>query len=109
MYVDRSEIGVLVKNPDAAVLLLLLRSEHYGLRDEFAIAPAAMAKGCVIPGWNERRIRTARDYLLEAGRLVLTHAGGAGRGDPSRFGFPSEGVQFQPYNTNKAPRRLKWI
>jgi hypothetical protein len=102
VFITFDEIDKLMPNPDAVVLLLKLRAEHLGMRDRFALSPAAMAKARFIPGWNERRFRLARDCLVEAGRLIVLHAGGAGRGDPSLFSLTAERRgQFQPYNTNR--------
>jgi hypothetical protein len=103
VYVERSEIEILAQNPDAAVLLLKLRGEHHGMRDDFAISPRAMAGARTIAGWSEKRIRSARDFLLGTGRIVRVHAGGAGRGDPNRYAFAAERVPKRTHNTNKHP------
>ncbi|MCP4384400.1 MAG: hypothetical protein GY798_23820, partial [Hyphomicrobiales bacterium] len=40
------------ENPDAYALYSILRIEHHGLRDKFAVSPMAMAKSKIMKGWG---------------------------------------------------------
>jgi hypothetical protein len=73
-----------VANPDAFGLYGHLLRAHAGLRDTFALSIRAMAP---VIRWTERRLRAARDALLEAGLIEETHHGGKKIGDASQFRF----------------------
>ncbi|HVM78291.1 MAG TPA: bifunctional DNA primase/polymerase [Stellaceae bacterium] len=77
---------------DAMVLMLRLQADHFGIRERFAVSPRAMAAAGVIPGWGEKRYRSARARLLERGCLVEAHHGGRGERDPSLFAFGRPGL-----------------
>jgi hypothetical protein len=103
VFIHAEEITQLVEHPDAGMLLLLLRREHLGLRDEFAIAPRSMAEAetGILRGWPDKRIRSARARLIDAGYLVEVHRGGAGPGDASVYAFPM--WDATSHNTDKHP------
>ncbi len=82
---DVEELDRLVKHPDAAVLLLVLRKEHHGFNQQFAISPRGMAAAGQFKGWSESRIRNARSRLLDLGAIVGKHQGGKGQHDPALF------------------------
>jgi hypothetical protein len=88
VYLTTEELEALTCDPDAMVLLLILRRAHRKRRGTFAISPRSMASEGHLKGWSERRIRNARVALLRRGFLLPVHAGGHGEGDPSRFQFP---------------------
>lgn len=70
--------------PDELFLLMLLQSEHQGTRNQFVIAAKAMAESLA---WGERRLRNARQQLLDRGFLVQVRQGGDHRGDAATFAF----------------------
>jgi hypothetical protein len=70
--------------PDELFLLMLLQSEHQGTRDQFIIAAKAMAASLA---WGERRLRNARQQLLDRGFLVQVRQGGDHKGDAATFAF----------------------
>jgi DNA-binding XRE family transcriptional regulator len=85
-----SELAILVRNPNALTLRLILQCAHGADPDPFAISPRAMADDEIIDGWtNPRRYARARDFLLEAGFLILVHRGGQGTRDPHTFRLAS--------------------
>lgn len=61
--------GILRDDPDAFILLTVLRRHHWGNR-EFVVANAMHAS---MPGggWRERRFTTARKRLEETGEIVM--------------------------------------
>jgi hypothetical protein len=71
------------RNPDAFALFSILQAHHKGLRAEFAISKA-MADSL---GWNLRKFRSARDYLVNAGLIKCVHLGGRGPRDPAKYRF----------------------
>jgi DNA-binding XRE family transcriptional regulator len=73
---------------DALKFHLILQLSHFD-RTQFALAPKAMAKAQVIPGWSHHKYRAARDELLEERCLSMVHKGGSRPGDPSLFAFSS--------------------
>jgi hypothetical protein len=88
VYVEIEEIEGFAATPDALALLVALRKAHLGFREKFAVSPRALAAEGLFCTWTERRIRKARDKLLDAGALCLVHAGGHGQHDPAAFAFP---------------------
>ena len=75
---------------DAWILYSMLMLMH-GARAErgepFAICAEAMAKARTFGDWEERRIRRARDTLLDCHLIIRVHRGGRGKGDPSLYAF----------------------
>jgi hypothetical protein len=76
---------------DALKFYLTLSHSHYD-RHQFALAPKAMAKANIIPGWSHHRYRDAREQLLQGGYLKMVHEGGSRPGDPSLFAFSNPPV-----------------
>lgn len=76
---------LLATNPDAFLLLALLKKNHTGLHPTFAVAPHAMADAGLIAAWGHCRYRKAKDALVDAGLLICTHPGGRGKRDPSIY------------------------
>ncbi len=85
VFLEFSELERLTVNPDAAVLLMALRRSHLGVRDSFAVSPRSMATSGQFSTWSEKRIRGARQFLIDVGELRPVHAGGRGNHDPSLF------------------------
>lgn len=83
--IQTAAFDLLATNPDAFLLLALLRKNHAGLHPTFAVAPHAMANAGLIAGWGQKRYRAARDALTESGLLVLVRQGGKGKRDPSMY------------------------
>jgi ribosomal protein L37AE/L43A len=78
VYVTFEEIDKIANaDPDALVLLMVLRRFHYGRR-EFALGKAMALK----LNWTLPRFRAARQCLEVAGRIKCRHAGGRGPNDP---------------------------
>jgi Bifunctional DNA primase/polymerase, N-terminal/Primase C terminal 1 (PriCT-1) len=85
-----SELAILVRNLDALALRLILECAHGADPEPFAISARDMADAQVIDGWTDRkRYMRARDFLLEAGFLILVHRGGRGTKDPHTFRLAS--------------------
>ncbi len=80
-----TEEGQRLRTAAALALLVCLRRNHGSRAADFAISPRAMATAGIVWDLGERAIRQARDELIEAGLLELTHRGGKGPGDPSRY------------------------
>jgi hypothetical protein len=68
-------------SPDALWLLVKLKASHR-LSQDFALSIKAMARSI---GWTERRLRKAREELIQSGMLMLVKKGGRGEHDPSMF------------------------
>jgi len=103
VYTTKSEIHALSsrkRGGDALLLLSILRLAHWN-RPIFVIAPKAMEQANVIPDWDCRRYRAARDELIECGLITLVHKGGRGIGDVSRYAFAKPvdlmGAQSVPF------------
>jgi hypothetical protein len=90
-----TEEGQRLRSVGALALLVCLRRNHGSRRGDFAISPRAMAEAGVVWDLGERAIRRARDELIEAGLLELSHRGGNGPRDPSRYRLvePAPGVR----------------
>lgn len=90
---------------DALMLYSLLQTVH-GVRDlrgePFAVAPAAMTKANVMGSWSARRLRNARQVLLDAAVLQRVKSGGAFKGDCSLFRFNHMGSEML-LNVTKPP------
>jgi len=75
---------------DAWFLYSMLMLMH-GARSErggsFAICIEAMAKAGTFGDWDTKRIRRARDTLLDCHLIIRVHRGGRGKGDPSFYAF----------------------
>lgn len=76
-------LGHAAKNPDAFALFSILQAQHKGIRGEFALSKA-MADGI---GWQVRKFKAARDYLVDEGLLRCVHPGGRGPKDPPKYRF----------------------
>lgn len=79
-------------DPNAALFLDFLRHLHGGRDEPFPVSPKAMAEAGLIGRWNARKIRLARDALVERGYLVRVRKGGSRRGDPALFRWPNKGA-----------------
>jgi hypothetical protein len=106
-----TELDVLLANPDALALLMVLRRNHGGRDAPFAVASKAMTAAGVIPGWTTpRRYMAARNWLLDRGFLMRVHKGGRGTGDPDLFTLSSpalgKGAGIAP-NITKHPLFLQ--
>lgn len=80
--------GLLYDDPDAFILLTILRRNHWGR--EFVVANAmadCMPKG----GWTRKRLADARDRLARNGLIEMVRAAGRGLG-PARYRL--KGGQF---------------
>jgi hypothetical protein len=88
VYLEVAELEKLIATPEAMALLMALRKAHLGHNDEFAISPRGLASEGQFQGWSERRLRNARERLLELRLLLLKHEGGQGKHDPALFSFP---------------------
>lgn len=88
-------------NPDAALLLNMLR-DHHGTRAEpFAASPKAMASARLIGRWDAKRYRTARDELVNLGVLRCVERGGRKPKDPALFEWVTRrGAISFPINRN---------
>jgi Bifunctional DNA primase/polymerase, N-terminal len=75
---------------DAWALYSLLRASH-GARSQrggaFAISARAMAEVRTMGDWDAKRIRQARDTLVDCAFIHRIHKGGAGKHDPSLYVF----------------------
>ncbi len=110
-YIMKTEFAHLMahkRGPDAVALLLRLRLAHWN-RATFIVAPKAMAKAQVFPGWSHCRYRKARDALVELGFLQITQRGGRRKGYGCRCSFgdaaASEGQGSRPNVTKHPPLR----
>lgn len=74
-----------IGEPDSVALLALLRLHHAGRRDSFILSVRAMAASI---SWSERRLRHARQVLVDHGLLARHYPGGR-EGQPARFTFES--------------------
>ena len=74
---------------DAIILTTVLQAKHAKRKEVFAVAPRAMAKHQVIPGWSEHRTRTALAAAVELELIVPVHKGGRFPGDPSLYRLAS--------------------
>ena len=74
---------------DAMILTTVLRAKHAKRKEAFAVAPRAMARDQVIPGWTEHRTRQALHAALQLGWLKPVYKGGHQLHDPSLYELPS--------------------
>jgi hypothetical protein len=79
--ITKSEMDSLLGNPDAYLLLGVLRLNHSLRKEAFAVSPKSMAKAKVIPRWGEKRYSKARIWLVENGWMDVVHEGGRHKGD----------------------------
>lgn len=70
---------------DAVALLAFLRMHHAGVRSSFALSVRALAGAT---SWSERRLRRARNVLIDRGLLVVVSPGGPPR-KPAMMAFAS--------------------
>ncbi len=90
--ISATEFETLADEPDALVLLVLLRLAHgaRGVRGEtFSVVPDPMAEADIVRGWGPKRYRRGREVLRERGFIIRTHVGGNGRNDPDLFVLPA--------------------
>lgn len=96
---SKTEALPFAEYPEAFYLETFLRQVH-GARDSrgepFAISPRAMERNEVIPRWDARKVRNARQRLVEMGRIEYVHHGGRGKGDPDLFRFCRKGADSAP-------------
>jgi len=61
---------------DALMLLTVLKCNHGGRHEPFAVVAGAMQEANKIAGWGRDRYRNARNSLMKQGDLVRVHVGG---------------------------------
>ena len=83
---------------DATILMTVLRANHSKRDGPFAVAPRAMARDQVIPGWTEHRTRQALKAALQLGWLNLVYKGGHRLHDPSLYELPPACENSHQYN-----------
>lgn len=84
-------------NPDAALLLSLLRDYHGPFAKPFPVSPKAMAAARLIGKWDAKRYRTARNELVLQGALRCVARGGRKPKDPALFEWVArKGGQYPP-------------
>jgi hypothetical protein len=84
--------GLMQKDPDAFLLLMMLKRHHWG-RD-FVVANA-MAPSMPGGGWTLRRLQDARKTLVEEGYVELVRPGGFR--SPATYRLCNEGVSVNAY------------
>lgn len=99
VVVPRSQLSLLVPNPDALSFWMMLQMAH-GARDArgecFAVVCKAMAEEQTIAGWGDwRRYDKALKKLIELGLLECVYHGGSRPGDPSQYRF-AKGTKYVP-------------
>ncbi|MDF1735170.1 MAG: bifunctional DNA primase/polymerase [Minwuia sp.] len=90
------KMGLYQSNPDAALLLSLLRDHHGLFAKPFAVSPKAMADAALIGKWAAARYRKAIRALVDSGIIEQVHEGGAGPGDPSKYQWCKRGYGSYP-------------
>lgn len=83
-------------NPDAALLLNMLRDNHGPKAEPFAASPKAMANASLIGKWAPFRYRSAIRALVDCGLVEQVHKGGAKPGDPSTYRWSNRGYGSDP-------------
>jgi hypothetical protein len=73
--------------PDGLFLFGFLKKKFGASGRPFPISPRSMKQMAMIPGWSERRIRTARQWLLDHSIIETVYQGGNSLSDPSLFRF----------------------
>lgn len=96
-FIAASEFWALADEPNAMVLLILLRLSHGAREEPFAIATEAMSNARRIATWSRKMYAHAPDVLLERGFLELPHIGG-GRGNPHLFKLRKPSPTGTQYN-----------
>lgn len=79
-------------NVDVAALMMVVRMHHSEPGKVFALSSAALTAANKINGWSRKRYRYAIREAVNLGLLVLVHAGGRGKHDPSLFKLPLRGL-----------------
>ena len=85
VFMEITELERLAGCPDAVLMLLKLREAHLLSAEPFAVSPKGMSAARVLARWDARRIRRARNHLLNERLLVQVRAGGRGKHDPSLY------------------------
>jgi hypothetical protein len=94
VVIDHDVVDRLTADPDAFVLLSVLKRHHEGAK-QFILANAMAAETF---SWGLRRWKDARARLVAGGFIRCIHPGGKGEGDPPLYGWPR--CAFQHTNTN---------
>src|SRR5262249_50865367 len=84
--------GLMHENPDAFMLLTLLKRHHWGRAFYIANAMASTMPG---GGWTLRRLRDARKELIEEGYIELVQLGGYR--SPPMYRFTKKGVSVNAH------------
>ena len=87
VVIPKSQLVVLIENPNALTLLATLKSEHGARKRPFAVSSKRMSAANVIPDWGPRRYTEARNWLEHREFLKVKHRGGKKPGDASLFTF----------------------
>jgi Bifunctional DNA primase/polymerase, N-terminal/Primase C terminal 1 (PriCT-1) len=81
VLLSHRDVDLLAKDhTDALALLAILRREHWGRK--IFILSKKMAE---FLGWDLRRLKAARDRLVECGQIRCLHPGGRGPHDPPKY------------------------
>jgi hypothetical protein len=89
VFITAGELTTLAsatRGADAALLLLTLRTRHFG-RPVFAISPKAMVRDRLIANWASEKYRAAIALLMELKLLKIVRRGGRGAHDPTLYCF----------------------
>ncbi len=84
--------GLMHENPDAFLLLMLLKRHHWGRGFFIANAMASTMPG---GGWTVRRLQAARKTLIKKSYIELVRPGGYR--SPPLYGFTKKGVGINAY------------
>lgn len=87
-------------DPDAALLLSMLRDHHGPKAEPFAASPRAMATARLIGKWAPIRYRNAIRALVDCGIVERVHKGGAKPSDPSTYRWCPRGYGSDPNKQN---------
>jgi hypothetical protein len=68
-------------------MLMLMHGARAERGESFAICADAMAKAGLFGDWDTKRIRRARDTLIDCHLIACVHRGGRGKNDPSFYAF----------------------
>ena len=68
-------------------MLMLTHGARAERGEPFAICIEAMAKAGIFGDWDTKRIRRARDTLIDCHLIACVHRGGRGKNDPSLYAF----------------------
>lgn len=96
------DFDALIDAPDALLLWLYIRREHYGIRARFRLVIKDMATRF---RWGSDKFRAARDVLIARGMIARTHQGGKSPGDAAEYAF-SKGPKTGSNTNYTAPPPL---